>query len=98
MERVNREIDAPTIINQVEGGKTPLLPHHKLKDLGFNMVIHPCLITYRIAKAVGDLLKRFRESGDSGLFLDEILLFDEYNELVGLGEIREQEGRYYTDE
>jgi len=94
MERINREIDAPTIINQMEGGVTPLLPHSTLRDLGFNMVIHPCLVTYHIAHAVKDLLTRFRSSGNSALFLDEILRFSEYNDLVGLTEIRNQEQRY----
>ena len=91
MEQVNREINAPTIINQVEGGLTPLLPHHTLQNLGFNMVIHPCLITYRIAHAIKDLLTRFRSAGDSTPFLNEILPFAEYNTLVGWNEIRNQE-------
>jgi len=95
MERINREIDAPTIINQVEGGMTPLLPHTTLRDLGFNMVIHPCLVTYRIVHAVRDLLIRFRASGDSSPLLSEIVPFSEYNDLVGLTEIRNQERRYH---
>ena len=94
MERVNREIDAPTIINQVEGGLTPLLPHSELKDLGFNMVIHPCLITYRIAYAVKELLARFRTQGDSSSFLGDIMPFSEYNDLVGLTTIRDQERKH----
>jgi 2-methylisocitrate lyase-like PEP mutase family enzyme len=96
MERANREIDAPTIINQVEGGMTPLLPHSTLKDLGFNMVIHPCLITYRIAYAVKDLLSRFRTAGDSVPFLSEIMPFSEYNDLVDLRAIRDQEQRHLS--
>jgi 2-methylisocitrate lyase-like PEP mutase family enzyme len=94
MERINRKLDAPTIINQVEGGMTPLLPHSALKNLGFNMVIHPCLITYRIAHSVKDLLTRFRRAGDSTPFLGEILSFSEYNDLVGLTAIRNQEQRH----
>jgi 2-methylisocitrate lyase-like PEP mutase family enzyme len=94
MERVNRDLDAPTIINQVEGGVTPLLPHTTLEDLGFNMVIHPCLVTYRIAYAVANLLKGFREAGDSTPFLQEIMQFPEYNDLVGLTSIRQKEQSY----
>jgi 2-methylisocitrate lyase-like PEP mutase family enzyme len=94
MEYINREVDAPTIINQVEGGVTPLLPHATLQELGFNMVIHPCLITYRIAFAVADLLTRLRAAGNSTPFLSEILPFTEYNELVGLPSLRQQEQRY----
>jgi 2-methylisocitrate lyase-like PEP mutase family enzyme len=94
MERVNREIDAPTIINQVEGGVTPLLPHTTLKNLGFNMVIHPCLVTYHIAYAVRDILTRFKALGNSASFRDEILPFNEYNDLVGLTNIRNQENLY----
>ena len=70
---------------------TPLLPHNTLRDLGFSMVIHPCLVTYRIAYAIKDLLERFRSTGDSNPFLNEILSFHDYNQLVGLSEIREKE-------
>ena len=36
MRRINREIDAPTLANNVEGGQTPFLPAKELEGLGYN--------------------------------------------------------------
>jgi 2-methylisocitrate lyase-like PEP mutase family enzyme len=88
MERVNREISAPTVVNMIEGGKTPLFPHIRLKELGFNMVIHPCIVTYFLARQVKEFLSKFKRAGDSAALINDLLPFDEFNEMVGLSDIR----------
>ncbi|UCE19556.1 MAG: isocitrate lyase/PEP mutase family protein [Gemmatimonadota bacterium] len=88
MEQVNREISVPTVVNMIEGGKTPLVPHIRLKELGFSIVIHPCIVTYCIARQVKDFLFELKRAGDSMPLIDQLMLFDEFNELVGLSKIR----------
>ena len=88
MGKVNREISVPTIVNMIEGGKTPLLPHSHLKELGFSIVIHPCVVTYCITRQVKDFLTKLRRTGDSTPLIDQLMLFDDFNELVGLSKIR----------
>jgi methylisocitrate lyase len=94
MKRINREIDAPTMANNVEGGKSPLLTAKQLESIGYNVVVFPIASTYCIAKAVTDLMKELKEKGTTESFLDRMITFTSFNELVGLPEIRKQEEGY----
>jgi methylisocitrate lyase len=94
MKRINREIDAPTLANNVEGGKTPLLTAKELESIGYNVAVFPISSTYCIAKAVTDLMKELKEKGTTESFLDRMITFTSFNELVGLPDIRKREESY----
>jgi len=94
MKRINREIDAPTLANNVEGGKSPLLTAKELESIGYNVAVFPISSTYCIAKAVTDLMKELKEKGTTKFFLDRMITFTSFNELVGLPDIREKEESY----
>jgi carboxyvinyl-carboxyphosphonate phosphorylmutase len=94
MKRINREINAPTLANNVEGGKSPLLTAKKLESIGYNVVVFPIASTYCIAKAVVDLMRELKEKGTTESFLDRMITFAPFNELVGLPDIRKKEEGY----
>jgi methylisocitrate lyase len=94
MKRINREIDAPTLANNVEGGKSPLLTAKELESIGYNVVVFPIASTYCIAKAVTDLMRELKEKGTTKSFLDRMITFTSFNELVGLPDIRKKEEDY----
>lgn len=94
MKRINREINAPTLANNVEGGKSPLLTAKKLESIGYNVVVFPIASTYCIAKAVVDLMRELKEKGTTESFLDRMITFASFNELVGLPDIRKKEEGY----
>jgi len=94
MKRINREIDGPTLASNIEGGKTPLLTAKELALIGYNVVVFPISSTYCIAKAVMDLMKELKERGTTESFLDRIIPFSHFNELVGLRDIRKKEEFY----
>ena len=94
MKRINREINAPTLANNVEGGKSPLLTAKKLESIGYNVVVFPIASTYCIAKAVVDLMRELKEKGTTESFLDRMITFASFNELVGLLDIRKKEEGY----
>jgi len=94
MKRINREIDGPTLANNIEGGKTPLLTAKELELIGYNVVVFPISSTYCIAKAVMDLMKELKERGTTESFLDRMIPFSHFNELVGLQDIRKKEEFY----
>jgi len=94
MKRINREINAPTLANNVEGGKSPLLTAKKLESIGYNVVVFPIASTYCIAKAVVDLMRELKEKGTTESFLDRMITFTSFNELVGLPDIRKKEEGY----
>jgi 2,3-dimethylmalate lyase len=94
MKRINREINAPTLANNVEGGKSPLLTAKKLESIGYNVVVFPIASTYCIAKSVVDLMRELKEKGTTESFLDRMITFTSFNELVGLPDIRKKEEGY----
>ena len=94
MKRINREINAPTLANNVEGGKSPLLTAKTLESIGYNVVVFPIASTYCIAKAVVDLMRELKEKGTTESFLDRMITFTSFNELVGLPDIRKKEEGY----
>ena len=73
MARVTREVHAPTLSNQVEGGRTPLLPAQQLQALGFRMAIYPNSVTRLFARAGRELFDELRTSGSTQAFADRML-------------------------
>jgi methylisocitrate lyase len=97
MKRINREIDAPTMANNIESGESPLLSAKELEQIGYNVVVFPISSTYCIAKAVTDLMKELKEKGTTESFVDRMIPFSQFNSLVGLQEIRDREAFYLGD-
>jgi carboxyvinyl-carboxyphosphonate phosphorylmutase len=95
MRRCNKEIKAPTMAIQIEGGKTPLLTTKELEDLGFNAVVYPNVTVYATAWALRELWQGLKRNGTTKHWLDKIIPFDDFNKLVGLDKIRETEAHYY---
>lgn len=68
MRRVTGELRVPTLANQVEGGRTPMLPAGELEAIGFGVAIYPNSIT-RLFGHMGQLLfTELRESGSTRAF------------------------------
>ena len=95
MIRITREVQAPTMANNVEGGKTPLLPAKQLEEIGYSIVAFPTAATYAITRAVGNLMGEILKEGTSEGFLDRMMTFEEFNTFIGLPEVRQTERKYY---
>lgn len=80
MQRVAREVKAPTLSNQVEGGRTPLLPAAELEALGYRMAIYPNSVTRLFACAGQELFEELHRTGSTqglkGRMLDHRGLWD----------------------
>jgi len=97
MLRCNREIEAPTLAIQIEGGKTPLVTIKELEELGFNVVVYPNSTVYATAWALKELWSGLMREGTTKSSLEKMIQFDAFNTLVGLDKIRGLESRYYQD-
>lgn len=91
MDRVIAEVNAPHMANMVPGGKTPLLPAKELEEIGYAVVAYPTANTYIIARAVTDFYVELQRTGTLKGFENRMFDFEEFNQLVGLLEIREKE-------
>lgn len=94
MRRINQEINAPTLANNLEGGKSPLLPAKELEELGYNIVVFPVSATYTIAKALVDLMSEIKTKGTTADHLEHMATFQHFNRLIGLDAVRALEHRY----
>jgi methylisocitrate lyase len=97
MRRINREVDAPSLANNVEGGKTPFLPAKELEAIGYNLVIYPASATYAAAKAMTGLMEELKNTGTTAGFGDRMWQFREFNKFIGLEELRQLEQRYLDE-
>jgi methylisocitrate lyase len=95
MRIITSGIKVPTLANNIEGGKSPLLSAQELQKIGYAVVVFPVAATYAMARAVGDLMVEIKKFGTSKGFLDRMLQFDEFNQLIKLHEIRSLESRFY---
>ena len=63
MRRIASEISKPTLINIVEGGRTPILSVKELAAIGFKMAIFPNSLTRTIARMGLRMLEELRRRG-----------------------------------
>lgn len=97
MQSVNTalaETNTPSMANMIEGGKTPLLSTAQLQELGYSVVAYPCGSVFAAAKALQKWAEYLKEHGTTEGYLENMLNFDEYFELIGARAIREQEKEF----
>ena len=97
MIRINQEVNAPTMAIQVEGGKTPFFPAKDLEEIGYNVVVFPISTLYAAAWAVRNVMEELYTTGSTIGSIDTMISFDNFNQLLGLVEIREKESFYYNE-
>lgn len=96
MRRIVGEVDAPHMVNMLPGGKTPLLTAGELQEIGYSVAAYATACTYTIARAVMDLFEALRKTGTTAGLEERMMSFDEFNNLVGLEEIRKIEDGYMS--
>lgn len=97
MERINKELPGIlTLANMVEGGRTPLVKNAELSALGYNLIIYPTASVYVTTKAMVDLWEGMRRDDTTAGLIDTMIPFPEFNNIIGLSEIREIEASYAT--
>lgn len=73
MRKLNHELNAPSLANQVEGGRTPMLPASELQQIGYKLAIYPNSITRLFAAAGKGLYEELKASGSTAAYADRML-------------------------
>ena len=92
MRRICREVPGPKLANNVEGGASPVLGAAELQAIGYAAVVFPVAATYAVARTLQDLMAVIKRDGHAGGFQDRMVDFETFNNLVGLGPLRQREG------
>jgi carboxyvinyl-carboxyphosphonate phosphorylmutase len=96
--RVAMELaDAPLLFNFAEGGKTPPIPLERLRELGYRIVIFPIGALLAATTAVRKLAAEIQAHGTPIALLPEMISFGDFNEMIGLSEIRQLELRFSSE-
>jgi carboxyvinyl-carboxyphosphonate phosphorylmutase len=94
MRRVCREIKAPMLANMVEGGKTPMITTKELQDIGYSVATFPLSTLYAAAHGVRSAMETLFKTGSTSGYMDKMLNFTDFNNLVGLEKLRAKEAHY----
>src|SRR5262245_8889625 len=82
IERVARTFDTPLLFNYAPGGRSPLVPFARLRELGYAVILLPIDTLFVGVRAIQAFLRDVRE-GDSA-FPERYIPFAESRELIGV--------------
>jgi 2-methylisocitrate lyase-like PEP mutase family enzyme len=99
VEEIGRRFtDVPLLINRGGGGKTPALSAADLERMGFQIVIFPGDLQKAAGKAMIEILKILKETGNTESAQAMMMSFEERFEILGLSRFRELESVYSREE
>jgi len=96
LAEIGRRIDAPLLVNVVEGGATPQLPAAELGALGFSIVLYANAALRGAVHGMQTVLGHLRQTGSTLGVLDHMLGWEERQKLVGKPFFDELSERYAT--
>lgn len=91
-ERFGKRI--PLHFNHSASGKVPLLPVAEIEKLGFKTVAFYLQPILAAAKAMRDILREIKQSGNTTSSINKMISFNEFQELGHLSDIRRTESKY----
>ena len=95
LKRIGQEIEGPKLVNNVEGGRTPILSADRLKAMGFSIAIYPAIGFLAVAAAAERVYGHLLATGDStGLGAQESYGFSRICELMDFPDVWEFEKRW----
>jgi methylisocitrate lyase len=96
MRKIGKAIKAPLVANMIEGGATPLLSSSELHKIGFNLILYPLSVLYANTFATLQILKELKKNGTTSRLRDNLVNFDQFNEIVELSKFKKMERKYIT--
>jgi methylisocitrate lyase len=97
MRRICEEIPGLKTVNNIEGGRTPILPLERAHELGFVSVGFVLTGLYAAARATQQAYRHLLEHGSSKGLEDRMMRFEEFGELLGLERKYELDERFASD-
>lgn len=96
IETIARRVQAPKLINMFQGGKTPLVPLARLRELGYRIVIIPSDLQRAAIRAMEDTLAAIARDGNSAAVADRMASFKDRETAVDTSSWLELDRRYST--
>jgi len=90
MRRYCESVDGPKMANLIEGGRTPLLPHATLLDIGYTIAVYPLTMLNVSIRAMRQALGELRAGQPASAAMD----FEALKAAVGFPLYYQEEARY----
>ena len=84
VEQVARAFDTPLLYNYAPGGRSPLLPFARLRELGFAIILLPVDTLLVAVQAMRAFLAQVKAGDDVLSLADRYMPFSDFNELIGV--------------
>ncbi len=84
VRQIARAFDTPLLYNYAPGGRSPLLPFARLRELGYAIILLPIDTLLVAAKAMQGFLRELGAGKDVASLADRYLAFADLNELLGV--------------
>jgi 2-methylisocitrate lyase-like PEP mutase family enzyme len=84
IEQVARTFDTPLLFNYAPGGRSPLLPFARLRELGYAVILLPVDTLFVGVRAIQGFLRDLRDR--DATLPERYIPFGEFNELIGVTE------------
>ena len=94
VERVAKAFDAPLLYNYAPGGRSPLLPFARLRELRYAIILLPVDTLLVGVRAIADFLGELKKRDDVTSLGDRYMPFAEFNQLIGAMAMMEAADRY----
>ena len=82
LELIAKKVKLPLLLNQLEGGRTPLISMKQAKKIGFKIILFPLTSLYSSTKAMFDSLSYLKKHQTSVGIEDQLITFDNFNKIV----------------
>lgn len=96
MERAVSKIEAPLMLNLIEGGKTPLFSVEEAEKMGFKYIVFALTPLFSATKGMIEALLHLKKTGSSKGLENDIISFDKFTDIVRLNHFRLMEKKYTT--
>lgn len=97
LKEITKRLSAPQVANMVVGGKTPLINQKDLFDLGYSIVLYANTPLQAAMRAMSNVLKSLKETGDVSEVINSLSDFAERQRLVAKFEYDAAEKKYSSD-
>ncbi|MFZ1996145.1 MAG: isocitrate lyase/PEP mutase family protein [Solirubrobacteraceae bacterium] len=96
LAEIGRRLEGPLLVNIVEGGATPQLPSDELGALGFSIVLYANAALRGAVHGMQVVLEHLRRTGSTSGALEQMVGWEQRQELVGKPFFDELSERYAT--
>jgi methylisocitrate lyase len=86
LAQIGRRAPAPVVANMIEKGKTPVLPKQQLVELGFQLILYPLAGLFAAAHGLAAIYRKIHDDQTTLGAADQLMAFDQFNELIGVDE------------